>query len=650
MISQNTIRQVLDTARIEEVIQDFVHMKKRGSNLVGLCPFHNEKTPSFSVSPTKGIYKCFGCGKAGSTVNFIMEHEHYSYPEALKFLAAKYNIEVEEDATRQRSAEEQQERESLFLVSSFAARFYHEHLHHSEEGKSTGLTYFRERGFTDQTIERFQLGLAPDKGNALVQKAGEEGYSLELLEKTGLVVRREDGVVHDRFRGRVTFPIHNLTGKVIAFGARILRKNARAPKYINSPETEIYHKSRILYAMHLARKPMAVKDECFLVEGYTDVLSMHQEGVENVVASSGTSLTQDQIRLIGRYTKNITILFDSDPAGIKASMRGIDLILEEGLNVKVVLFPEGQDPDSFARSHGSTEIAAFLSEHKQDFIRFKTSLLLDEVAGDPVGMSGLIREIVQTIARIPDAITRELYIKQCARMLEVTEQTLMMELNKTRRQQFTRNATRDLKQETEDLLPEPEKQEQPAPSDDHSGSQESEIIRILLNYGDRDVELPAKDPEGRTVSQKMKTRDVLVNELMMDGIGFDDELLAGIFSYFSNAETTEFRQVLDELKNHHEDGIRKAAVNFLSSRYGLDDWERKGIFVKTEEFNFQQAVLSPIYHLKLKRVIKLRNENREHIMQMQKDGEDIDENLRKQQKYDMIIAEISRFLGVVVVR
>jgi len=651
MISRRTIDQILDSARIDEVVREFVTLKKRGSSLVGLCPFHNEKTPSFNVSPAKGIYKCFGCGKAGNAVNFIMEHERYSYPEALRYLAAKYNIEVEEDARSERDTALQGERESLFLVSAFAARFFEEYLFGSEEGRSAGLTYFQERGYDEKTIRAFQLGMAPSGRDALVKRAQADGYQADMLVKAGLAIRNETtGELYDRFRGRVVFPIHNVTGKVIAFGARILRTDAKAPKYINSPETEIYHKSRILYGMHHARKAAVDRDECFLVEGYTDVISLHAEGITNAVASSGTSLTVDQVRLVGRYTRNITILFDGDAAGIKASLRGIDLILEEGLNVKVVLFPDGEDPDSFARKHGHAEVVRFLDENKQDFIRFKTALLLGDVADDPVGKSKLIRDIVETISRIPDAITREMYVKHCAVMLEVTEQTLMMELNAMRRRSFSKQVSRDPVQEAGDLLPEPEAHEAVLPDEEGAENQEAEVIRILLNYGDRDVDLPATDEEGKPVMRRMKTRDVLLNELMMDGLGFDDAVLAGIFSYFSGTERQEFNRVLDELTNHSEEPIREAAIEFLSSRYALDDWERKGIYVRTEEFNFRQAVLSPIYHLKLKRVMRLKKENRDRILECQKSGEPFDEHLRTQQEYDRIIAELSRILGVVVVR
>ncbi len=651
MITKDTIAKILDTARIEEVVTDFVSLKKRGANWLGLCPFHNEKTPSFNVSPSRGIYKCFGCGKAGNAVNFIMEHEHYSYPEALRLLANKYNVEVEEEYSQEDDAALRDEKESLFIVTEFAGKFYQDYLFDSDEGKSTGLTYFEERGFDEKTIRKFQLGLAPRQQDALLNATTKKGYRTEILEKAGLILKKENSGEHyDRFRARAVFPIHNITGKIIAFGARILQKDPKAPKYINSPETEIYHKSKILYGIYFAKKSIVEKDECYLTEGYTDVISLHREGIENVVASSGTSLTVEQIKLIGRYTKNITVLYDGDAAGIKASLRGIELILEEGLNVKVVLFPDGEDPDSFARSHSHSEMLNFLKENKQDFIRFKTSLLLHEVVSDPIGKAELIRDIVETISKIPDGIKREMYVKQCSVLMDVSEPTLMMELNKIRRKNFTRQIERDFRTETEDFLPEIIKPEQALMDEMSAENQEAEIIRILLNYGDRDVEFKSEDEKGHPVIQKIKAKDVLLNELLMDGIGFDDELLAGIFSYFSNAEIKEFSHILEELKNHNEEKIRMRAIDFLTTRHELSDWASVGIYVKTEEFNFTQAVLSPVYHLKLKRVIRLKKENQQKLKETRDVLGEWDDFLNRQKEYDRIISDISKFLGVVVVK
>ncbi|MCK4408075.1 MAG: DNA primase, partial [Bacteroidales bacterium] len=403
MISPETISAIFETARIEEVIGDFVNIKKRGVNYIGLCPFHNEKTPSFTVSPSKGIYKCFGCGKGGNSVNFIMEHERYSYPEALKYLAKKYNIEIEEEEQTPEQLQALDEQEGLYFVSTFAQKYFTENLFKKDEGKAIGLTYFKERDFTESTIKKFQLGYGIDKWDDFTQQALSSGYKIDYLIKTGLTISKENKH-YDRFRGRVLFPIHNLSGKVIGFGGRILSSEKSKAKYVNSPESDIYNKSKVLYGIYFSRNAIINKNNCFLVEGYTDVISLHQAGIENVVASSGTSLTTDQIKLIKRYTPNITILYDGDEAGVKASFRGIDMILEEGMNVRIVLFPEGEDPDSYARNNHASEVQEFISKKAEDFISFKTNLLIKETKNDPIKKAALIKEIVKTIALIPDGI------------------------------------------------------------------------------------------------------------------------------------------------------------------------------------------------------------------------------------------------------
>jgi DNA primase len=409
MIDRPTIERILDAAQIVDVIQEFVPLKKRGANYLGLCPFHNEKTPSFTVSPSKEIFKCFGCGKVGNAVNFIMEHEHLTYPEALKFLARKYHIEVVEKELTQEEIEKQNERESLLVVTSYAARQFSENLFQSDEGISVGLTYFKERGFRQNTLKKFEVGYSFEKRDAFSRKALDDGHRKDFLLKTGLSIEHEDHIF-DRFSGRIMFPIHSLSGQVLGFGGRILKTDARAAKYLNSPESEIYHKSRILYGIFHARKAITQEDKCYLVEGYTDVMSLHEANIENVVASSGTSLTQEQVRLIKRFTPNITILYDGDPAGIKASIRGIDIVLEEGMNVKIVLLPDGEDPDSYSKKTSIEEFTRFLKDNETDFIRFKTQLLLEEAASDPVKKANLIRDIVRTIAVIPESITRTVYI------------------------------------------------------------------------------------------------------------------------------------------------------------------------------------------------------------------------------------------------
>src|SRR5512133_1523936 len=417
MIDRPTIERILDAAQITEVVQEFVQLKKRGVNYLGLCPFHNEKTPSFTVSPAKEISKCFGCGKVGNSVNFIMEHEHLSYPEALKYLAKKYHIEVIEKELTQEELEKQNERESLLVVSAYAARQFTENLFHTDEGISVGLTYFKERGFRQDTLKKFEVGYSFEKRDSFSLKAISDGYKTDFLVKTGLSIQHEDRVF-DRFAGRVMFPIHSLSGQVLGFGGRVLKTDVKTAKYLNSPESEIYHKSRILYGIFQARKTITQEDKCYLVEGYTDVMSLHEAGIENVVASSGTSLTVEQVRLIKRFTPNITILYDGDAAGIKASIRGIDLVLEEGMNVKIVLLPNNEDPDSLSKKISNEEFLKYLGENETDFIRFKTQLLLEEAASDPVRKANLIRDIVRSIAVIPDMITRTVYIKECSLVLE----------------------------------------------------------------------------------------------------------------------------------------------------------------------------------------------------------------------------------------
>lgn len=427
MISRSTIDRVFESARVEEVIGEFVQLKKSGSNFKGLSPFVDEKSPSFMVSPVKQIWKDFSTGKGGNAISFLMEHEHYSYPEAIKWLAKKYNIEIEE--TEQTSEEKAQmnERESMFMVSTYAKDYFHDIILNTNKGKAIGLSYFKERGFRDDTIKTFELGYCLDEWDGFTKAALKKGYDLKYLASTGLTIVKETKQF-DRFKGRVMFPIHSMSGRILGFGGRILTADKKAAKYLNSPESDIYHKSKILYGLYQAKKEIAKQDNCYLVEGYTDVISFHQSGVENVVASSGTALTPDQIRLVNRLTKNITVLFDGDAAGIRASIRGIDLILEQGMNVKVVQFPDGEDPDSFAKSHSTTELKAYLEESSKDFIEFKVSLLLKESNNDPVKKAGVIRDIVTSISKIPDGIQREVYVQECARIMDISERVLFSEL------------------------------------------------------------------------------------------------------------------------------------------------------------------------------------------------------------------------------
>ena len=432
MIDQPTIDRILDAANIVDVVSEFVTLRKRGINYVGLCPFHTDKTPSFYVSPAKNICKCFACGEGGTAVHFIMKHEQLNYFDALRFLAKKYNIEIQERELTDKEKQKKSDRESMLIVNSWAQQYFTTQLYEHVEGKTVGLRYFAERGFREDTIRKFQLGYSLDQRDALYKEATKSGYKKEFLEKTGLVIVYDNGGVNDRFRGRVIFPVHTLSGKVVAFGGRVLKKDEKTAKYVNSPESEIYHKSNELYGIYFAKQSMVKEDRCFLVEGYTDVISMHQAGIENVVASSGTALTQGQIRLIHRFTNNITVLYDGDAAGIKAALRGIDLLLEDGMNVKVVLLPDGEDPDSFARKHNASQFAEFIKQSETDFIRFKTRLLLDDAGTDPIKRSSLITDIIRTVAIIPDNIARSIYIRECSAMMEIDEQVLLNEVNKIR--------------------------------------------------------------------------------------------------------------------------------------------------------------------------------------------------------------------------
>lgn len=664
MISKETIDRIFDAVRIEEVVGDYVTLKKRGANYLGLCPFHNEKTPSFNVSPTRNIYKCFGCGKGGNAVNFIMEHEHYSYPEALKFLAGKYSIEVEESIPDPKEIEYRDERESLLVLNGFAQKTFSENLFENEEGKSIGLSYFKERGFTEDIIRTFQLGYSLQNWSAFSETAITNGYKTEYLLKTGLsIAKKEDENVQsqeqkllDRFRGRVMFPVHNLSGRIIAFGGRILKKDDKAAKYLNSPESEVYHKSKSLYGIFFAKKSIVQRDNCYLVEGYTDVISLHQSGIENVVASSGTSLTVEQIRLIGRYTKNVTVLYDGDAAGIKASLRGIDLILEEGLNVKVVLFNDGEDPDSFRRKHGSSMLVDFIQQNAKDFVVFKTGLLLEEVANDPVRKAGLIRDVVESISKIPDPITRSMYIKQSSEMMKIGEQLLIGEMNKMRRTQLSKTVQPE---DTEELLPELI-QKHPQEDDTVAVSiQERNIIRILLNFGNNDLvftdEVESEDsPSGKKeISHKIKVSRYIVDEIAHDDIAFENHVYNSILrAYTRLAEENE--NIDPQIFIHAEDPeISSITVELLSPRYLLsENWENMHkITVPAEENVLQDAVEKAVLYLKKKKVMRMLETSRQRILEAQQKGEDYTPLLIEHKRIEQLKIEISKNnLGIDILR
>lgn len=604
MIPNHLAQTIKDAARIEEVVGHFVELKKKGSRYLTHCPFHNEKTPSFNVTPSMGIYKCFGCGEAGDSVSFLMRHEHMNYPEALKWIAELYNIEVVEQEATPEQKIEQDERESLGVIQNFALRWSQEQLWETEEGRRIGLSYFRERGMTNEIIKEFQLGYVPESGTAFVDKARLEGYNDDLLVKAGWIKVNSDGRGWDFFQGRVTFPIFSLSGQVIAFGARTLRSDKKLAKYFNSPESLLYHKSKVLYGIYGARKAIVAEDTCFLVEGYTDVISLHQAGINNVVASSGTSLTQDQVRLIKRYSQNVTILYDGDPAGIKASLRGIDLILAEGLNVKVVLFPEGDDPDSFAKKHEPHEVLEFLKSEAQDLIVFKTGLLLADAQEDPVKKAALIHDIVGSIAHIPDQVLRSLYVKQCSTMLDIGEQALLSELNKVLRSNYRKQLGRDV------ALPEPREVVHHTPVQEIKNlgtmPQERDLLRMLMNYGSEIIMAPTE--EGREAETEEMTVAALMFELLaVDDIRFDDEILREIYLDMRHRSNLEEDSGAAYYSTHENGKWRNMSIELLAEKHELsENWlERHKIHVTRESDRLLAAVEEGVYILKERRVDRM---------------------------------------------
>ena len=651
MISKETIQEIFETAQVDEVVGEFVSLKKRGVNLLGLCPFHNEKTPSFTVSPKKGIYKCFGCGKGGNAVQFLMDHEHFTYPEALKYLAKKYNIEIEEKEQTPEEIKLLNEKESLFHVTDFAAKYFAANIFDTEQGRAVGLSYFKERGFREDTIKKFQLGYAIDEWSNFTAHAIKMGYNIDYLEKTGLTIVK-DKKTYDRFRGRVIFPIQNLSGRVLGFGGRTLSSDPKSPKYVNSPESDIYHKSKVLYGINLAKNSIITKDNCFLVEGYTDVISMHMAGVENVVSSSGTSLTTDQIRLISRYTKNITILYDGDEAGIKASFRGIDMILEQGMDVKIVLFPEGEDPDSFARSHRSSEVHDFIKDEANNFIFFKTNLLIKDAEHDPVKKAGLIKEIVGSIALIPDQIIRSVYIKECSALMDITEQTLINELNRIRRRLFDRKLKEKAREEEAPGFIDPSviKPEKQAGVDYLSAEyQEKDVIRILMTFGDREITLEYKGEDGNEKKQDIDVSSFIVSDLLNDEIPFGNNLYQRIFDEVNNEISNENLPDEQFFLNHKDKEISDLATTLLTSKYELNDWARVKIHVNGEEEKLKVSVEHALLSMKLRWLERKFDETIKALQQVTDDN-DFEILLNSQKKLLKKKSAISAKLGRIVLR
>ena len=643
MIDHSTVERILDAAQIADVVQEFVPLKKRGVNLLGLCPFHNEKTPSFTVSPVKGIFKCFGCGKGGNSVNFIMEHEHLSYPEALRYLAKKYHVEIEEKELTMEDIEKQNERESMLVLTAFAGRIFNENLFHSDEGSSIGLSYFKERGFRHDTLRKFEIGYSFEQRDSFTKKALENGYREEFLVKTGLSIKHDERLF-DRFSGRVMFPIHSLSGQILGFGGRILRSDARTAKYLNSPESEIYHKSKIVYGIYHARKTITNKDHCYLVEGYTDVLSLHEAGIENVVASSGTSLTQEQIRLIKRFTQNITIIYDGDEAGIKASLRGIDLILEEGMNVKIVLLPDKEDPDSYSKKVSNEEFAAYIRENETDFIRFKTRLLLEEAKNDPVKRADLIRNIVSSIAVIPETITRTVYIKECSTHMEVPELVLYAEVNKLLRQKSFQDRN---KYPGPEDLPVP-KIAPPKPVRQEAGTyySEREVIRLMLKYGSEVFERTINKDDGKETVTTVA--DYIVHEINSDELEFDNTVFSAIFSDYGFHVSQGLFPGDQHFVRHSDPDISSESATLLADSYELSTiWKSKQTYVETEAMKLKELVPESVLKFKSDKINSLR---KKILRQMDEASKANDSEMINtlQKKYDTLskaLSKISRNLG-----
>lgn len=583
MIPKETIDEIFEAAKIEEVISDFVTLKKRGANLLGLCPFHNEKTPSFTVSPSKGIYKCFGCGEGGNSVSFLMDKEHYSYPEALRYLARKYNIEIVEQAMTEEQAERASEKDSLYIISKYAKDFFTNELWESEEGKTIGLNYFKERGYSEEIIKKFELGYSPKSKDALSKKSIKNQYSKESLLKSGLSIEIDKEALIDRFRERVIFPIHSFSGRILGFGGRALNPNAKA-KYQNSPESLIYNKSKILYGIFFAKNAISKNDNCFIVEGYTDVISLHQKGVENVVSASGTALSIDQIKLISRFTNNISILFDGDSAGVKASFRSVDLILKEGMNVKVIPFPENEDPDSFAKQNTSEDLKTFLEKNAIDFITYKTKILNAESEEDPIKRVAIIKEIIRSIALIPDYLTRTEYCKVCSKLLDVKESVLLRDIDQERKRiNLSENVQRIEKEK-------PQKAEKNLKRKKY----EEEIIRILLNYGDKEINFD---------NDTVLVYDFIINELEADNITINNEPHNKIYSEIKRLSSlNKFNQ--SYFTSHRENAINKLSIDLLSNKHIIsENWaSRHKIYTSVESENLKKTAEKSILMLKAQHV------------------------------------------------
>ncbi|MFV8363264.1 DNA primase [Flavobacterium sp. ZT3P35] len=660
MISKATIDTVFETARVEEVIGDFVNLKRAGSNFKGLSPFSEERSPSFMVSPAKGIWKDFSSGKGGNSVAFLMEHEKFTYPEAIRYLAKKYNIEIEETQQTDEEKANTDVRESMYLVSEFAKTYFHNTLLNSEEGKAIGYSYFKERGFTNDTIKKFGLGYSPEAWDAFTKEALGKGYKLEFLESTGLTIPREDRPF-DRFKGRVMFPIQSMSGRVLGFGGRILTNDKKAAKYLNSPESELYHKSKVLYGIFQAKQAIAKLNNCYLVEGYTDVIQFNQSGIENVVASSGTALTPDQIRLINRLTKNITVLFDGDAAGLRASIRGIDLILEEGMNVKVCTFPDGEDPDSFAKKTSYEDLVLYLENNAKDFIQFKASLLMNEAKNDPIKKADLIRDMVVSISKIPDRIQREIYIQECSRIMDISEQVLVSTLAQLIQKDSVEVAKKQKNPDASGQKPfEVVKNENPIDVEkvDILYRLERKIIEILLLYGNKNEEFEdvflRTNAEGEieTVVEKReyKVYQRIYLSLQEDEVELANPLFRDIFNnlinYYHQNESFSLEQYLMHLQVEFAQEVTDILME--DERVILHNWEGQNIFPKSKNDTISQNVSETILTLRWYLVGKIIEELKSSLSS--EGNSDNTEPLSMVMDYNLLIHSFSKKLGRVMSR
>ena len=631
MIAKTTIDNVFETARVEEVIGDFVQLKKSGSNFKGLSPFSDERTPSFMVSPVKQIWKDFSSGKGGNVVAFLMEHEHFTYPEAIKYLAKKYGIEVEETQQTDEQKQQADERESLYLVSEFAKDYFKHVLFKTEEGKAIGLSYFKERGFTEETIKKFDLGFSPDSWDAFTNHAIKKGYKLDYLEKTGLTIVKGEKQF-DRFKGRVMFPIRSMSGRTLGFGGRILTNDKKAAKYLNSPESDIYHKSKVLYGIYHAKQSIAKEDNCYLVEGYTDVIQFHQTGIENVVSSSGTALTPEQIRLVNRLTQNITVLFDGDAAGLRASLRGVDLILEQGMNVKICTFPEGEDPDSFSRKNSLEALTLYLEENSRDFISFKASLLAKEAKNDPIKKADTIRDMVVSISKIPDVIKQEIYIKECSRIMDISEEVLFNTLAQLL-QKDKRDVSRKKRSEQKPMQVVPSEKEK-TEKIDVQYELERKIIELLLLYGTKEEDfeeliLDTDEKGDVTFKPEMQTTTVFQKiflDLQEDEIEFTNDAFKDLYYDIINRLTREEDLKVDAFVNSLQPEKASAVTDILmeEEKYSLHDWERNEIYVKEKEHSVSQVVSETILNLRRELVNQKIKELSDAIKEQNPDDVKID--------------------------